>query len=209
MYRPPAFREDRPEVLRDAIRSHPLGTLVTAGPAGIVASMVPFIVRTGPDGDVLCAHLAKGNSQIAELRANAPTSVLFHGPQGYVSPSWYPTKQEHGKVVPTWNYIVVQAWGVPIIRDDADWVRAQIGELTNLAEEGRREPWKIEDAPPDFLSGQLKGIVGLEVPVSRIEGKWKLSQNQPERNRIGVIQGLRYDGLDRLAAVVAEKLPKA
>lgn len=190
------------------MRLHPLGTLVTAGPAGIVASLVPFIVRTGPAGEVLCAHLAKGNAQIAELRAQAPTSVLFHGPQGYVSPSWYPTKQEHGKVVPTWNYIVVQAWGVPVIRDDAEWIRAQIGDLTSLAEEGRTEPWAIEDAPANFLNGQLKGIVGLEIPVSRIEGKWKLSQNQPERNRLGVVQGLRSDGLDRLAGVVAQTLPE-
>lgn len=209
MYRPSAFREDRPKVLREAIRAHPLGTLVTAGRAGIVASLLPFVVRSRPEGDVLCAHLAKSNEQISELRQRPPTSVLFHGSQGYVSPSWYATKEEHGRVVPTWNYVVVQAWGEPTVRDDPQWIRAQIDELTDAAEAGRENPWETQDAPADFLSGQLKGIVGLEIHISRMEGKWKVSQNQPERNTLGVVRGLKADGLDQLAAVVAEKCPKA
>ncbi|MGN6588905.1 MAG: FMN-binding negative transcriptional regulator, partial [Sphingomicrobium sp.] len=156
-------------------------------------------------GDVLCAHLAKGNEQIEQLREPPPTSVLFHGPQGYVSPSWYATKQEHGRVVPTWNYVVVQVWGEPLLHDDPEWLRAQIDELTNVAEAQRPEPWKTADAPSDFLTGQLKGIVGVEIPITRIEGKWKVSQNQPDRNAAGVIDGHRSDGLEALAATVANR----
>lgn len=208
MYRPPAFREDRPEVLRDAIRAYPLGTLITAGSSGILACLLPFVVRSSTKGDILCAHLAKGNEQISELRQRPPTSVLFHGPQGYVSPSWYATKQEHGRVVPTWNYVVVQAWGEPTVRDDPEWIRAQINELTNASEMGRTDPWKTEDAPADFLAGQVKGIVGVEIPINRIQGKWKVSQNQPEPNARGVVEGLRHDGLDELAAIVLERRPE-
>ncbi|NJC06429.1 transcriptional regulator [Sphingomonas kaistensis] len=171
---------------------------------GIVTSLLPFSIRCEPDGDVLCAHLAKGNRQIDELREQPPTSVLFHGPQGYVSPSWYATKREHGRVVPTWNFVVVQVWGTPTIRDDVQWLREQIEELTNAAEKGFRMPWKVADAPEDFIQAQMKGIVGLEIPVSRIEGKRKLSQNQPDRNQAGVIAGLRETGQEALADAVAE-----
>ena len=120
--------------------------------------------------------------------------MIFQGPQAYISPSWYPTKREHGKVVPTWNYIVVQAWGRPRVMDDADWLTAQIGALTTLQESGRAEPWSVADAPEPFIESQLRGIVGVELPIDRIEGKWKVSQNQPEANRRGVAEGLRGEG---------------
>ncbi|GLV23993.1 FMN-binding negative transcriptional regulator [Sphingobium sp. Cam5-1] len=205
MYRPPAFREDRPDVIRTAIRAHPLGTLITAGASGLIVNVVPFILKTTPNGDFLQAHLAKANEQIADLREETPALVMFQGPQAYVSPSWYPTKLEHGRVVPTWNYVIIQVWGTPRIIDDTAWLSRQLDELTTIHEQERAEPWSVTDAPDDFLAGQMKGIVGLEVPVDRVEGKWKASQNQPLPNRLGVEQGLRAEGLVELAEEVAAR----
>ncbi len=205
MYRPPAFREDRPEVLRDAIRAHPLGTLITSGTSGLMANVLPFSIVSKAEGDVLRAHLSKANQQLLDLREQAPTLVLFQGPQAYISPSSYPTKQEHGKVVPTWNYVIVQVWGTPNVIDGHGWLRGQIDELTEAHESKRAEPWKVTDAPAPFVDAQLKGIVGLEVPVRRIEGKWKVSQNQPEENQRGVIAALRSEGFDGLADAVADR----
>lgn len=192
MYRPPAFREDRPELLHAAIRAHPLATLVTHGPSGLTANLVPFTLVTAGDGpDLLRAHLARANPQLADLRAGGEALVIFQGPQAYVTPSWYPAKREHGKVVPTWNYILVQAHGRPRVIDDAAWLRAQIDALTAQQEADRQDPWAVADAPPDFVAAQLKGIAGVEIAIDRIEGKWKASQNQPAANRAGVAAGLR------------------
>lgn len=192
MYRPPAFREDRPELLHAAIRAHPLATLVTHGPSGLTANLVPFTLVTAGDGpDLLRAHLARANPQLADLRAGGEALVIFQGPQAYVTPSWYPAKREHGKVVPTWNYILVQAHGRPRVIDDAAWLRAQIDALTAQQEADRQDPWAVADAPPDFVAAQLKGIAGVEIAIDRIEGKWKASQNQPAANREGVAAGLR------------------
>ena len=202
MYRPPAFREDRREVLHEAIRNHPLGTLITAGSSGLMANVIPFILRTGKDGDTLCAHLAKANGQLQDLRERTPALVLFQGPQAYVSPSWYPTKKEHGKAVPTWNYVIVQVRGAPKVIDDNDWLLHQIAELTNEHESQRAEPWKVTDAPAAFVTAQLKGIAGIEMPITRIEGKWKVSQNQPQRNRLSVVAALRSEGHTDLADLV-------
>jgi len=192
MYRPPAFREDRPELLRAAIRAHPLATLVTHGAAGLTANLVPFTLVPGEDGaDLLRAHLAKANPQLADLRAGGAALVIFQGPQAYVTPSWYPSKREHGRAVPTWNYILVQAHGRPRVIDDDAWLRAQIDALTTLQEAGRDDPWAVADAPADYVAAQLKGIAGVEIAVERIEGKWKASQNQPAANHEGVVAGLR------------------
>ena len=205
MYNPPAFREQRADVLRDAIRSHPLATLITSGSAGLIANVLPFNLRMTAQGDVLCAHVAKANGQLVDLRQGAQALVIFQGPQAYISPSWYPTKKEHGKVVPTWNYVIVQVWGVPKIRDDRDWLFDQLSELTTVHEAKRPEPWHVNDAPSDFIEAQMQGIVGLEIPISRIEGKWKVSQNQPMENRIGVAAGLLVDGKQALGAEVTSR----
>ncbi|HEY0624431.1 FMN-binding negative transcriptional regulator [Sphingomonas sp.] len=190
MYRPPAFREDRPALLHAAIRAHPLATLVTHGPSGLTANLVPFTLVEGAPA-LLRAHLAKANPQLADLRAGGEALVIFQGPQAYVTPAWYPSKQEHGKVVPTWNYILVQAHGRSQVIDDTAWLRAQIDALTAQQEAGRAEPWAVSDAPPEFVAAQLKGISGVEIAIDRIEGKWKASQNQPAANREGVLAGLR------------------
>ncbi len=203
MYRPPAFREDRPDRLYEAMRAHPLATLVTQGSTGLMANLVPFTLQT-ERGPVLQAHLARGNEQVAQLREGAPVLVIFQGPQAYVSPGWYATKRVHGRVVPTWNYIVVQARGTPTLIEDANWLRRQISTLTAAQEQGRAEPWSLDDAPADFLQGQMKGIIGLEIPIAQLEGKWKVSQNQPLENRLGVERGLRADGRAAMADAVAK-----
>lgn len=206
MYRPPAFREDRIDILHEAVRSHPLGTQFTAGPSGLCANIVPFSLHVSPDGDVLRAHLSKANQQIADLAGGTPSLVLFQGPQAYVTPTWYATKAEHGRVVPTWNYVVVQARGTSRIVDDADWLRAQLEEMTSTHESGRSDPWSIDDAPADFIARQMRGIVGLEIPIDSLEGKWKVSQNQPTENRIGVADGLQRDGHGPLARAVSQRI---
>ncbi len=206
MYLPPAFKETRTEALYAAIRDYPLGTLVTQGASGLEANLIPFILVEADGGAILRAHLARGNPQLDDLRAGGEALAVFHGPQAYVSPSWYPAKREHGKVVPTWNYVVVSAWGRPRVTGDADWLRAQIDALTEQQEGGRDEPWAVDDAPGEFVAAQLRGIVGVEIPVDRIEGKWKASQNHPEANRRGVVEGLVRDDPASAMAQVMRRL---
>lgn len=208
MYLPPLFREDRIEVQHELIRAYPLGLLVTAGPGGLIANPLPFLI----DGDAgergaLRAHLSRANPQARELAAVAECLVLFQGPHDYVTPAWYATKRETGKVVPTWNYVTVHAWGRPGLIDDPAWLRRQLDDLTLLGEGRRPEPWRVDDAPAPFVASQMKGIIGLEIPISRIEGKWKMSQNRPEADRSGVVTGFREQGEpgELLADLVAER----
>lgn len=208
MYQPPLFREDRVEVQHDLIRTHPLGLLISVGPAGLLANPIPFLVdaERGEFGTLRC-HVARANEQWRELEIAPDCLVVFQGPQDYVTPSWYATKRETGKVVPTWNYATVHAWGRARVIEDAGWLRAQLDELTLLREGPRRAPWAVEDAPAPFVAAQLKGIVGLEVQIARMEGKWKVSQNRPEADRAGVLQGFRESGeaAAPMAALVAER----
>jgi transcriptional regulator len=197
MYELPSFREDRLDVQHRLIRDHPLGVLVTAGSGGLMANLIPFLVeKDGPDAGTLRAHIARANPQMGELREVEECLVIFQGSQGYVSPSWYATKRESGKVVPTWNYATVHAWGRPQLIEDAAWIRRQIDALTRQQEASKPEPWKVEDAPEAFIASQMGGIIGVEIPISRIEGKWKLSQNRPEADRSGVVEGFRGLGED-------------
>lgn len=206
MYRPPAFREDRLDVLHALIETHRLATLVTYGPDGLVANLVPFTLdKARGEHGVLRAHLARANDQHATLAAGGEALVIFQGPQAYVTPSWYPSKQEHGKVVPTWNYVVVQAWGRPQVVDDAAWLRTQIAELTATQEISREHPWAVDDAPTAYIDAQLKGIFGIEIPIERIEGKWKTSQNRPEPDRAGVAEGMLGEGATDMAELVARR----
>ena len=196
MYQLAAFREDRIEVQHDLMRAHPLA----------LANPVPFLVYAeDSERGTLRAHLARGNPQWSELAAVEDCLVVFQGPQDYVTPSWYATKHETGKVVPTWNYVTVHAWGRPRVVDEADWLRRQLDDLTLLREGARAEPWKVDDAPAQYVAAQIKGIIGLEIPIDRIEGKWKVSQNRPEADRAGVVAGLREQGGVPMAALVAER----
>ena len=206
MYQPPAFREDRPEVQHALIRRHPLGLLITAGPAGLLANLFPFLLDAeGAQMGTLRLHMARANPQWRELESGEECLVVFQGPQDYVTPSWYATKRETGKVVPTWNYVTVHAWGRPRVMNDDGWLRRQIEDLTNSREAQRTEPWLVSDAPDDFVAMQMRAIVGIEIPIARIEGKWKMSQNRPEADRAGVIAGFRETGVEAIAALVEER----
>ena len=205
MYQPPAFREDRIEVQHALIRKHPLGLLITAGPAGLLANLFPFLLDDGAEKGTLRLHMARANPQWRELEAIEECLVVFQGPQDYVTPSWYATKRETAKVVPTWNYATVHAWGRPRVMNDDSWLRKQIEDLTDSREAPRAEPWLVSDAPEDFVAMQMRAIVGIEIPIARIEGKWKMSQNRPEADRAGVIRGFREMGSDALAALVEER----
>lgn len=208
MYQPPHFREDRLEIQHALIQAHSLGLLITAGPGGLQANFVPFLVDAGKsEHGTLRAHLARANPQLRELAAVPECLVVFQGPQHYISPSLYPTKRETEKAVPTWNYITVHAWGRPQVMDDAAWLRRQIEDLTRHNEEPRAAPWKVSDAPESFIAAQMKGIVGLEIPIARIEGKWKVSQNRPAVDQAGVAAGLRGGGdeAELMAAAVSDR----
>jgi transcriptional regulator len=211
MYQPPHFREDRRDVQHALIKNHSLGLLITAGPGGLQANFIPFLIDAAEsEHGMLRAHLARANPQLRELAAVDECLVVFQGAQTYVSPSLYPTKQETGKVVPTWNYITVHAWGRPQVMDDAAWIRSQIEDLTRHKEAARAAPWQVSDAPEAFLAAQIKGIVGLEIPIARIEGKWKVSQNRNAADQAGVAEGLRGAGeeADVMAALVAERMKR-
>ena len=193
MYQPPHFVETRLDVLHALIRAHPLGLLISVGPDGPMADPLPFLIDTAvePHGR-LRAHLAKANPQWRLIAENPQTPVLvvFQGADSYVTPSWYETKRETGKVVPTWNYAIVQVRGRARIVDDREWLAGQIAELTATHEAHRAEPWQVTDAPAPFIEAQIKGIIGLEIAITEISGKWKVSQNRPVADRVGVAAGL-------------------
>lgn len=193
MYQPPHFREDRLEVQHGLIRAHPLGMLVTNGSTGLVANPLPFVLdaATSPLG-TLKAHLSRANGQWRDVDPALEALVIFQSVDAYVTPSWYETKRETGKVVPTWNYAIVQAYGRMRIIDDSDWLLRQITAMTDVQEAAQPEPWNVGDAPAPFVAAQLKGIVGIEIEITRIEGKWKVSQNRSEADRQGVAEGLRF-----------------
>jgi transcriptional regulator len=205
MYQPPAFREDHLEILHALIRAHPLATLVTAGAGGLIANLVPFTLAEAGEKGTLRAHIAKANDQVEALRAGTETLVIFHGPESYITPSWYVSKKEHGRVVPTWNYAVVQVRGTPHVIDDPVWLREQVEELTTTQESQRSTPWKVADAPELFILGQIKAIVGIEIPILTIEGKWKVSQNRSAADRRGVQEGLQQEGIsEEMARLVSQ-----
>jgi transcriptional regulator len=209
MYLPPVFREERLNVLHALIRSHPLGTLITAGPGGLIANLAPFILADTGERGTLRAHIARANDQVDALRSGAETLVLFQGPEAYITPSWYAAKREHGRVVPTWNYVMVQARGTARLIEDTAWIRAQIEALTASQENHRAEAWKVTDAPEAFVAGQIGAIVGVEISIASIEGKWKVSQNRSAADRQGVVDGLRREGLnEEMARLVAERGPR-
>jgi transcriptional regulator len=195
VYQPPHHREDRLEVQHSLIRAHPLGTLVTLSASGLIANHIPFILDTtaAPKG-VLKGHLARANHQWRDRDAASEALVVFQGVERYITPSWYATKRETGKVVPTWNYVTVHVYGHLNVVADPQWLLAQISALTASQEASLDPPWAPTDAPLEFIEAQLRAIIGIEIPISRIEGKWKVSQNRPEADRMGVIEGLRERG---------------
>ena len=183
---------------------HPLATLVTAGSGGLAASHLPLLYYRAEAGSgVLRGHMARANPQWREVLPGSEALAIFGGPQHYISPNWYPSKQEHGKVVPTWNYVVVHAHGTLTIRNEPEWLLENVRALSDVHESTSEAPWQVTDAPPEFITNMLKAIVGVEVTITRLEGKWKVSQNRPVADRHGVIRGLESIASPEAAAMAA------
>ncbi|GKX53326.1 FMN-binding negative transcriptional regulator [Budvicia aquatica] len=196
MYLPSAFKQNDLIAQVELIRQYPLGLLISYSAEGIEANPIPFLADVDDTGQlILRAHLSRGNGQWKRLTESSQCMVVFQGAEGYTSPSWYPSKkQSGGKAVPTWNYVCVQVSGEAKIIDDTNWILTLLNQLTTLHENGKPEPWSVSDAPEDFIASKLKGIVGIELVATKVEGKWKLSQNRTEEDANGVVDGLRQMG---------------
>ncbi len=192
MYLPAHFEESRTEVLHALIAEHPLGALVTLGSDGLDANHIPFLLdaRSSEHG-TLIGHVARNNAVWRERDSQHEALVIFQGPSAYISPNWYETKQQSHEVVPTYNYAVVHVHGKLIVHEDEKWLRGIVGKLTKAMEASQPSPWKMADAPAPYISQRLTEIVGIEIPINRIVGKWKVSQNRPEVDRLGTAEGLR------------------
>lgn len=192
MYLPTYFKESRIEVLHDLMRARPLATLVAQSDSGLVANHIPVETESEPaPHGMLRGHIARSNPLWREYRPGSEALAIFHGPQVYISPSFYPAKKETGEVVPTWDYAVVHAHGTLHFVQDTAWLRALVVRLTDSHEKARANPWKVTDAPPPYVEKMLSLIVGFEFSITELTGKWKISQNHPAANREGVVQGLR------------------
>ena len=204
MYTPKHFEEPRIEVLHELMRARPLATLVTLTSGGLNANHVPLhLADTPAPFGTLRGHVARANPVWRDFAKDVEALAMFHGPDCYITPSWYATKQETGKVVPTWNYAVVHAYGTLRIIDDAVWVRAQIEALTAHNEAGFARPWSVSDAPHEYTEKRIGAIVGFEIVITKLTGKWKVSQNQPAQNQASVIEGLNNSGLRDAAEMAA------
>jgi transcriptional regulator len=191
MYLPQHFAETRVETLHDFMRTNPFAALVALTANGLEANHLPFELDPEPvPFGTLRGHIARGNQLWRQVSADTEALAIFQGPHTYVSPSWYPSKRESGKVVPTWNYIVVHAYGRLRFIDDKVWLHQLVNQLTTRYETGRPEPWQVSDAPEEYIDKQLGAIVGVEVQISRLSGKWKVSQNRSLADRQGVVEGL-------------------
>jgi transcriptional regulator len=202
MYLPRHFEQNDLAALQALMREHPLATLVVHTIDGLSANHLPMVYDASVG--VLRGHVARANPLWREAAAGVDALAIFHGPQAYITPSWYETKAQHGKVVPTWNYAVVHAHGRLRAIDDAAWLRDFVSRLTDTHEAGRVAPWAVRDAPPDYIDEMLKAIVGVEIAVSRLVGKWKVSQNRAANDRAGVAQGLAGEGDAAMAALVTD-----
>lgn len=191
MYSPSQFVENDPVVMQTLIRDYPLATLVTMSSSGLAAEHIPLMwYDDGSTFGLLRGHIARANP-LSRQPQDTAALVVFHGPDAYISPSWYATKQEHGRVVPTWNFVAVHADGLLRFIDDEDWLYRHLQDMTHRHEAVLDEPWSLSDAPADFIEKLLGQIVGIEIAITHLQGKWKVSQNQPLANRLGVIAGLK------------------
>jgi transcriptional regulator len=204
MYTPAHFREDRTEILHQAIQQAGPATLISMTADGLFASHAPLMLDpgAGPHG-TLIGHLAKANPHLRAADPKIETLAVFHGPNGYITPSYYAAKAETGKVVPTWNYVAIHAYGTLTAVDDPREMLDIVTRLTEHHEKPRNAPWAVSDAPDDFIQGMLKGIVAFRLTITRLEGKYKLSQNRPAMDQPRVVAGLRADGMPELADAVA------
>jgi len=192
VYVPSQHEETDLSVLHALIGAHPLGVWVTAGEGGeLVANHIPFYLdATRGEKGTLVAHVARANPVWKQFSRTVSSVVVFQGAEKYITPSWYPSKHAHGKAVPTWNYAVVHAHGIPDTFEDADRLLAHLTTMVDTQEANQALPWKVSDAPEDYIAKMMRAIVGIEIPVAKLEGKWKVSQNRPEPDRLGVVAGL-------------------
>ncbi|MNE07826.1 Protease synthase and sporulation protein PAI 2 [compost metagenome] len=205
MYLPSHFAAADPEALHQLVRAHPLGALVTHGEQGLDANHLPFEFDAGEgEHGVLRAHVARNNPLWQEVKEGDEVLVIFKAVDGYVSPSWYPSKQAHHQQVPTWNYAVVHAHGRIRVRDDARFVRRLLASLTRVHEAAEPAPWKMADAPRDYIEAMVQAVVGIEIEVSQLVGKFKLSQNKEEGDRLGAVDALQAKGQTALAAAMQQ-----
>ena len=206
MYLPTPFAEPRLEVLHEALRRSGLATLVTAGDGGLDASHLPLLLEPAPAPlGRLVGHLARANPQVRATPPESEALAIFLGPDAYVTPSWYATKRQSGKVVPTWDYVAIHAHGRIRFFDEPDRLLDLVTRLTDRHEQGRADPWKVGDAPAEYVDGLLGGIVGVELTLTRLEGKWKASQNRDPADRRGVAEGLEREGRPDLARLVRQR----
>lgn len=207
MYLPDHFRVDDVAEMHALIRAHPFAALVSAGASGLYGTHLPTVLKEeGPFGTIEC-HLSRANPHWKDLAEGGEAMMIFQGAEAYVTPNWYATKRETGKVVPTWNYAVVHAYGRPAVMDDASWLRRHVGELTDQQERGEAQPWAVTDAPERYIEVMLRGIVGFRFEIARLEGKWKMSQNREMQDRAGVVTGLgaRREGDDAEVAALVQR----
>ncbi|MBV6631452.1 MAG: FMN-binding negative transcriptional regulator [Alphaproteobacteria bacterium] len=213
MFSPRQFREERVEVMHDLIRSHGFAMVASAAAGKLTADHIPLVLKQADDDadadDCDCGlgrlegHLSIANPLAKLVDQAVPVLAVFQGPQRYITPSWYPSKQEHGKVVPTWNYMVVHAAGEMRLTNDRDWLLSHVQELTNQYEADREAPWAVTDAPAEFIQKQLGGIIGFTMKITELTGKWKLNQNKNELDRDGVRAGLAMETSEIDAAMLA------
>ena len=212
MYTPPHFGETRPDVLQSAMTAHPLAALVTTGSRGLDASHFPLLYDPSPvPFGVLRGHMARGNRQWQEYVSGSVALAIFSGPEHYISPTWYSSTKETGKVVPTWNYVAIHARGPLTFHEDRAWLLENVRVLTDEHEKAFAQPWRVEDAPPDYIDKMLGGIVGVELAITSLEGKWKVSQNRALEDRESAIAGLESLATPearRMAGLVKKALPE-
>jgi transcriptional regulator len=190
MYVPDHFRVEDVAQMHALMRGRPFAALISGGPLGLYASHLPTVLKEGGSKGVIECHLARANPHWRDLAEGNEALMIFQGAEGYITPNWYPTKAETGKVVPTWNYAVVHAYGRPEVMDDKDWLRRHVGELTAQQETTEARPWQLSDAPDNYIDVMTRGIVGFRFAITRLQGKWKMSQNRQEPDWKGVVEGL-------------------
>jgi len=203
MYLPKHFAENNVAEMHALMRAHPLATLVSDGPDGLNANHIPLLLADSAPWGKLQGHVARANPLWKDGQVAGEVLVIFQGHESYISPSGYATKAEHGKVVPTWNYTAVHAWGRLRVIDDPAWISAQISALTAVHEAALPQPWAVTDAPPDYIEKMLGAIVGIEIDITRLLGKWKVSQNQPAANQASLIAALDKAG-DPMAELIRQ-----
>ena len=201
MYARKQSKEMRPQILAAAIRDIQFAALITVADGAYHASHVPMVLKDSAEGFVLESHLARPNRHWTALDTPRASLAVFQGPQAYVSPSWYPAKREHGRVVPTWAYVAVHAHGTLERVDDPAWLMAHLADVTDANEAGRAHPWAMSDAPADFIPALARGVVGLRLVVERLEGVWKLNQHRSEADQAGMAEGLASTGQPGAAAI--------